>query len=220
MSKLKEMKKTKKKEKGFDFTYVFLAVAGVVVAAIVYFAFFAGSNGPGLDMAWIVDGGHVKGGENAKVTVVEFSDFQCPACGAMYPVLKRIESEYGGKIKFVYRHFPLPIHPFAQKAAEASECAALQGKFWEYHDKLFENQQSLEVADLKQYAVDLGLELGQFNQCLDSGEMNLKVSKDGADAQSLGSTGTPTFFINGYRYNGMAYEQLKQVIDRELANNN
>lgn len=218
MSKLKEMKKNQKEEKGFDFTYVFLAAAGIVVVAIVYFSFFAGEGASGFDMVQIVDSGHVKGGENAKVTIVEFSDFQCPACGAMYPVLKRIESEYGDKIKFVYRHFPLTsIHPFAEKAAEASECAALQGKFWEYHDKLFENQKNLEVSELKQYAVGLSLDFGQFNKCLDSGDMVSKVAKDGADAKSLGSTGTPTFFINGYRYSGMAYEQLKQVIDRELA---
>ncbi len=216
MSKLKELKKAKKEENGFDFTYVFLGIVAVLVLAIVYFAFFAG--GGGIDTAKIVDDDPVKGNTNAKVTIVEFSDFQCPACGAMYPVLKQLDAEFSDRVKFVYKDFPLTsIHPFAQKAAEASECADKQGKFWVFHDKLFENQQNLAISDLKQYAVDLGLDSGQFNQCLDSGEFANEVAKDAADAQSLGATGTPTFFINGFRYSGMSFEQFKQVIDRELA---
>lgn len=163
----------------------------------------------------------VEGPNNAKVTIIEFSDFQCPFCGRFYQqTLPQIEEQYikTGKIKLVFRDFPLSFHQYAQKASEASECADEQGKFWEYHDKLFENQQALDVASLKQYAIDLGLDTEKFNSCLDNGEMTAEVQKDFQDGQSYGVSGTPTFFINGQKIVGaQPFSTFKRVIDAGLA---
>jgi protein-disulfide isomerase len=110
---------------------------------------------------------------------------------------------YGDKIRFVYRDFPLTsLHQYAEKAAEASECADDQGKFWEYHDLLFANQSALDVDSLKSYAAQLGLDTAKFNDCLDSGKQTAEVQKDAQDAQSYGATGTPAFFINGLLVSG------------------
>lgn len=169
-----------------------------------------------------IDDDPMKGDKNAKVTIVEFSDFQCPFCEKFYSeTLPSLLKEYvdTGKVRLVYRDFPLSsIHPYAQKAAEASECADEQGKFWEYHNKLFENQAALDVTSLKKYAADLKLNTATFNDCLDSGKMMGEVTKDAADAQAAGVSGTPGFFING-RFLGGAYpfESFKTIIDEELA---
>lgn len=216
MSKLKELKQSPKQKSGFDFTYVVLGAAGILVLAVVYFAFFSGT--PPANNSDIADDDPFLGPSDAKVTVVEFSDFQCPACGATFPVVKQVQEEYGDRIKFVYRDFPLTsIHPFAQKAAEAAECADEQGKFWEYHDILFQNQTALAISDLKQYAGGLGLNQSEFDSCLDNGEFAIEVARDAAAAQSLGAPGTPTFFINGVRYKSMTFSQFKTILDQELA---
>jgi protein-disulfide isomerase len=178
------------------------------------------------------------GPEDATVTVIEFSDFQCPYCAAaagMHPQLvsqfkssdptwepavpKLKELAKQGKIKFVYRDFPLSNrHPDAQKAAEAAECADEQAKFWEYHDKIFENQGALDVASLKRYAEDLGLNATKFNECLDSGRMTSEVQKDFRDGSSYGITGTPSFFVNGINLVGaQPYSAFKQLIEEELS---
>jgi len=119
----------------------------------------------------------------------------------------------------VYRDFPLTsIHQFAQQAAEATECADDQGKFWEYHDKVFENQAAIDVDSLKGYAAELDLDTATFNDCLDSGKQSAEVEKDSQDAQSYGATGTPAFFINGQLVSGaLPFEQFRQVIDQALA---
>jgi protein-disulfide isomerase len=110
---------------------------------------------------------------------------------------------YGDEIRFVYRDFPLTsLHQYAEKAAEASECADDQGKFWEYHDLLFANQSALDVDSLKSYAAQLGLDTAKFNDCLDSGKQTSEVQKDAADAQAAGATGTPAFFVNGLLVSG------------------
>ena len=154
---------------------------------------------------------HVKG--NGTIDVVEFSDFQCPFCGQAYTEAKKIVEQYSDKVKFTYKHFPLTnIHTFAFKAAEASECAADQGKFWEYHDKLFENQKNLELRDLKQYAADTGLDTEKFNACLDSGAMSSRVSNDQAEGRTKGVEATPTFFVNGQIHEGtLTLEKFKQI---------
>ncbi|MDP2939941.1 MAG: thioredoxin domain-containing protein, partial [Candidatus Omnitrophota bacterium] len=123
---------------------------------------------------------HVRGDFNASITLVEFSDFECPFCERHYPTLNKILEDYKGKVRLVYKHFPLGFHPNAQKAAEASECADEQGRFWEYHDKLFENlaASGYSVANFKQWAKDLGLDSGKFNGCLDSGKFAQKVKDD------------------------------------------
>jgi len=160
------------------------------------------------------------GGADAKVTIIEFSDFQCPVCIRAYAEVKKVEAAYGDNIKLVFKHFPLyEIHPYAQKAAEASECAADQGKFFEYHDVLF-TARTLDVASLKQYAALLGLDTTQFNDCLDGGLKAAQIEKERNEALSLGVEGTPTFYINNRRYVGyLTFEQMKQAIDSELAKN-
>ena len=167
-----------------------------------------------------LDDDPVMGSEDAPVTIVEFSDFQCPFCARFFSqTLPLIEKDYidSGKVKLVYRDFPLSFHQNAQKAAEASECADEQGKFWEYHDKMFENQNALDTTSLKKYAEDLGLDTAEFNDCLDSGQMASKVQNDVNDGQKYGVTGTPTFFINGIKVVGaQPYSAFHEVINQEL----
>ena len=161
--------------------------------------------------------GPSRGPTNAPVTIVEFSDFQCPYCGREYPVIERLMKEYDGKLRLVFRHYPLDFHPFAQKAAEAGACAQDQGKFWELHDKMFSNQGKLAVADLKGYAKSLGMDATKFDKCLDSGEKKALVDDDLKAGSAAGVNGTPAFFINGIFVNGaQPYEHMKQAVDREL----
>ncbi len=163
----------------------------------------------------------VKGQDNAPVTMIEFSDYECPFCERFYvQTLPQIQKDYidTGKVKFVYRDYPLSFHLNATKAAEAAECAGEQKKYWEYHDVLFQHQNALDNKSLKQYAIDLGLNTAAFNQCLDSGAMLGEVQKDFKEGSRLGIRGTPTFFINGTRVVGaQPYDSLKQIIERELA---
>ncbi len=161
--------------------------------------------------------GPARGPAGAKVTIVEFSDFQCPFCGREAPVIEKLMKEYDGKVKLVFRQFPLDFHPFAEKAAEAGMCAADQDKFWLLHDKMFSNQAKLAVEDLKSYAKELGLDSTKFEKCLDSGEKKAAVAADQKAGSEAGVNGTPAFFINGVFINGaQPYEQLKETVDREL----
>jgi protein-disulfide isomerase len=161
--------------------------------------------------------GPSRGPNNAPVTVVEFSDFQCPFCGREYPVIERLMKEYEGKVRLVFRNYPLDFHPFAHKAAESAACAGDQGKFWELHNKMFENQQKLAVDDLKGYAKGLGIDEAKFASCLDSGAKKGAVDEDQKAGTEAGVNGTPAFFINGIFVNGaLPYDQIKQTVDREL----
>ena len=140
-----------------------------------------------------------RGADDAPITIVEFTDYECPFCGRYvrdtYPALL---SEYGDRIKYVVLNFPLSsIHPNARKAAEAAECAFDQGRFWDYHDALFRNQEALDVPSLKAYAEELGLDVASFSTCLDSGAKRAVVSADHREALAHGVNGTPTFFVNG-----------------------
>lgn len=163
----------------------------------------------------------LKGGKDAKVTIVEYSDFECPFCGRAFPTVEQVMETYGDDVRLVYRHFPLnSIHPQAQKAAEASECAADQGKFWDYHDKLFANQDGVSagVTQFKKWAVELGLNAAKFNSCLDSGDKAAAVQEDADSGSAAGVTGTPAFFINGVSVVGaQPFSTFKQVIDEQLA---
>jgi protein-disulfide isomerase len=157
------------------------------------------------------------GSMDADVEIVVFSDFQCPFCARAVPIIKQIEQEYGDMVKIVFRDFPLSFHQNAQKAAEAAECADDQGSFWEYHDRLFENQNSLDVNSLIGYAGDLGLDSEQFEACLNSGTHAQEVLEDFQDGRALGVTGTPTFFINGIKLVGAKpFAEFKAIIDSEL----
>lgn len=170
----------------------------------------------------IEDTDFVKGNPNAPVVIFEYSDFQCPFCSRFYSeTLGQIESQYveSGDVAFVYRHFPLDsIHPEARPSALAAECAGEQGKFWEMHDILFENQQSLSESNYKAWAGELGLNTGQFNNCFDSEKYDSKITaqlQSGADA---GVRGTPGFIINGQLVSGaQPFSVFQQIIESELA---
>jgi len=164
-----------------------------------------------------VDDDPALGPTTAPITILEFSDFQCPYCSRVLPTLKQVEERYGDRVRVVYRDFPLNFHPFAAKAAEAGACANEQGKFWEIHDKMFANQQKLGVEDLKGYAASLGLDAAVFGQCLDSGKYAEEWKKDLAEGTSYGVTGTPAFFINGRFLNGaVPFDKFTTIIDEEL----
>ncbi len=160
-----------------------------------------------------------RGPADAPVTVVEFTDYQCPFCTRHFQqTYPKLLQEYGDRIKYVVRNFPLiQIHGDAAKAAEAAECAFDQGRFWEYHDRLFENNAALDGKSLKRYAEDLGLNAPRFNQCLDSGKKSRIVALDLEDGRRYGIRGTPTFFINGRILVGaQPYEVFSYHIDTAL----
>lgn len=162
--------------------------------------------------------GPSKGNPSAPITIVEFSDYQCPYCSKAESTVAQILSEYKDKVRLVYRDFPLPFHDRAQKAAEAALCAQEQGKYWEMHDKLFANQQALEPASLKGYARDIGLDGARFDRCLDSGEKAKLVDSSRRAGDEAGVSGTPAFFVNGMMLSGaQPYESFKSLIDSELA---
>lgn len=160
-----------------------------------------------------------RGPKDAKVTIVEFSDYECPFCERFYQqTLPQLLKDYGDKVRFAFKDFPLPMHPQAQKAHEAAHCAGAQGKYWEMHDMLFDNRSNLGVEALKRYGRNLGLNTEKFNQCLESGQFEKKVKDDMRVARSVGVNGTPTFFINGQRLVGaQPIEAFKDKIDAILA---
>jgi len=157
------------------------------------------------------------GGAKAPVTIIEFSDYQCPFCQRAEGVVDQVMHAYGNKVRLVFRDFPLPIHPQARPAAEAASCANAQGKFWEYHAKLFANQSALGEEQLKEYAKDVGLDPAKFEDCLTQKPFSAAIDKDLSEAAKLGINGTPAFFINGRLLSGaQPFEKFKEVIDEEL----
>lgn len=178
-----------------------------------------------------VANGHlpVSGKDSAKVTIVEFSDFQCPFCGRFYTdTLPQIRKEYidTGKVKLYYRHFPLDFHPAAFPGAVASECANEQGQFWTFHDKVFSGQDKIGAQGMtadqitqqyKTWATEIGLDATKFNSCYDSQKFKEQVTSDQADGKTAGVSGTPTFYINGTQLVGaQPYAAFKAAIDQEL----
>ncbi|CAN5638263.1 hypothetical protein BH24ACI2_BH24ACI2_10520 [soil metagenome] len=158
-----------------------------------------------------------QGKQNAPVTVVMFTDFQCPACSAVHPVLKKVLAEYGDKIRFVVRDFPLTnIHENAFRAALAANAANAQGKFFEYADLLYKNQTALDVASLKKYAADLGLNQKQFDLDLTSEKFAADVRKDLADGKIYGITGTPTIYVNGVKVRTLSAESFRNAVEKAL----
>ena len=159
------------------------------------------------------------GSASAPVTIVEFSDFQCPFCQRVAPTLKQVQKTYGDKVRIVWKDFPLTqIHPEAFKAGEAAHCAGEQGKFWEYHDRLFANQQALQADSLKKHAADLGLDTAKFNACVDSAKYGDRVREGVAQGSRLGVNSTPTLYVNGRMLSGaQPYEIIAAIIDEELA---
>jgi len=165
-----------------------------------------------------VDDDPARGDANAAVTVVEFTDFQCPACAAMQPVLEEVLKSYGNKVRFVVRDFPLNQHENARKAAEAANAANAQGKFFEYITVLFKNQKALDIPSLKKYATGLGLDRARFDAALDRGVYAAEVEKDVTDGEMYGVGSTPTIFINGVQLKLLSADGLKQAIDSAASN--
>jgi len=163
--------------------------------------------------------GFARGPKDAPVTIVEFSDFQCPFCKTATATIKQVLDKYPGKVRLVFRDYPLAsLHPQAPKAHEAARCAGDQAKFWEYHDLLFERSPKIAPQDLKQYAQELKLNATAFDQCLDSGKYTAEVDKDFQEGVGLGLTGTPSFFINGKQIVGaQPLAAFQRVVDGELA---
>ena len=174
----------------------------------------------------ISENDHIRGDKNAPITLVEFSDFQCPYCKKFHPTMQKLIEEYNGQVRWIYRHFPLAFHKNAQKSAEAAECAGDQGKFWEFVDKSFENSQSdgdgLNDEDLKKYAEELNLDASEFNDCLSKGKFADKVKSDMKSGKDAGITGTPgTILINkkgGAQIisGALSYNQMKTKINNAV----
>lgn len=171
--------------------------------------------------------GHVEAGtdprlgsDKAPVQLVEFADYECPYCQKVSGDLIRLKEQFGEQVSVVYKDFPLPMHPLAAKAAEAARCAGVQGKFWEFHDALFQTKK-LQVSDLKQEAQALKLDTAAFDKCLDSGEQRAAVKSDTLEGQKLGLSGTPSFFVNGHFMSGaIGYAKLQETVLQELAASN
>jgi protein-disulfide isomerase len=162
----------------------------------------------------VSDSDHIRGNKNAPITIVEFSDLQCPFCSRFHDTMKQVMAAYPNDVRWVYKHFPLNFHQYAQKSAEASECASEQGKFWEYADNIFANQSSLNNDYLATAAKNVGLNTKKFDECLSSGKYASKVSSDYSQGQQAGVTGTPANFINGQLVAGaVPFETIKQKIE-------
>lgn len=157
----------------------------------------------------------ILGDKNAPITIVEYSDLQCPYCAKFHQTMNRIVRDFPEQVRWVYRHFPLSSHPYAKKSALASECAGDQGKFWEYANTLFENQARINNDFIREAAQNLKLDMDKFDECLEEEKYLDKVNNDFAEGKKAGVSGTPTSFINGKRINGGAipYDQLKNLVE-------
>ena len=169
-----------------------------------------------------VKGAPSKGSEKAEVTIVKFEDFHCPYCKAVQPNFQEVLKRYDGKVRLVHKDLPLDqIHPQARQAAEAARCADDEGKFWEYHDRLYASSPNAAPEDLRLYAKDLGLNQELFDKCLARGKYKAAIQKDLNEAANLGLTGTPAFFINGRELSGaQSVQAISQIIDEELSRAN
>lgn len=159
----------------------------------------------------------VRGAENAQVTIVEWSDFQCPFCNRVVPTLDQIQKEYGDKVRIVFKHLPLDIHPDAKAAHAAAEAAHRQGKFWAMHDRIFTNQRDLRPETLEQYAKEIGLDLARYRKDVAAADVQARIAADMAQGEKLGVSGTPAFFINGRNLSGaQPFPNFKRMIDEAL----
>jgi protein-disulfide isomerase len=162
-------------------------------------------------------GSPAKGPESAAVTLVEFSDFQCPFCSRVNPTMDQIQKEYGDQVRIVFKHLPLRIHSKAPQAHAAAEAAHRQGKFWEMHDAIFANQRDLSEEAYLKYAGEMGLDVDRFKKDLAAAEIKAKIDADASEASTLGVTGTPGFFVNGRFLSGARpFDSFKTLIDEEL----
>ena len=208
-------------------------LAALVIGGVVFGMIKLAGNSPttnqpsGGEATPISASDQVRGNKDAKISLIEYSDFQCPACGAYYPMLKKLSEEFGAQMQFAYRNFPLKqIHDNAESAAYAVEAAGKQGKFWEMHDMIFENQSqwsSLRNTEsiFEKYADSLKLDIQKFKEDMESGEIKAKVSADYDSGISAGVNSTPTFFLNGKQItNPKSYDEFKDLIDKTLSPDN
>ncbi len=200
-----------------------VASVGGGAAAVPSAPSAAGADAPApvVDMEQLVDDDPVLGSADAPVTIVEFSDFQCPFCGRfVQQTMPQIKSQYidTGKVKLVFRDFPLPFHPLAEPGAIATSCAGKQGKYFEMHDKIFANQEALSEASLKQWAQELGLNLATWDKCRADPTIKQEIQKDMQDGSAAGVQGTPSFFISGHIISGaQPFSVFQQAIEQALA---
>jgi protein-disulfide isomerase len=161
---------------------------------------------------------HIQGTEDAPVTLVEYGDFECPYCGMAYPIIKDVQEQLGDRLRFVFRNFPISTsHPHAQHAAESAEAAGAQGSYWEMHDTLYENQETLADEHLRGFAEQLGLDMEQFERDMTEHRHEGRVREDFMSGVRSGVGGTPTFYINGLRYDGRWTEgQLLKALEHAL----
>lgn len=208
----------------------FIAVLLVVAAAFVGLVAFTGDkneNGNGGGQSTSQTTNHVKWAEDSSVTLVEYGDFQCPACKSYAPLISQLESTHGDKVKFQFRHYPLvQIHPNAFLASRAAEAAGKQGKFFEMHDLLYENQESWASSQnstpiFESFAQQLELNIEQFKTDMNSSETAAAINADVKDAQAAGASSTPTFVLNGRKINQnpQSLDEFKKLLDDELAKN-
>lgn len=201
-------------------------IIGIIVVLLIggsvwYSNSVSGKYNEGVD----ISASHVKGDSDAVVTLVEYSDFQCPACAAAQPIVKDVLNEFGDSIRFEYKHFPLPMHPLALPAAKAAEAAGQQGKFFEFHDMLFEKQKTWSnspnpTALFVQYAEELDLDVQKFRQHLNASLLSDRIESDRKEGYEMGITGTPTFFLNGEKmeitsFNDF-YEQIARAVNPDI----
>jgi protein-disulfide isomerase len=159
----------------------------------------------------------VRGDPDAKIAVIEFSDFQCPFCGRAVPLLDQISKTYGNKVKIVFKHLPLSIHPKAPAAHAAAEAAHRQGKFWQMHDKIFADQEGMSPERYEQYAKEIGLDMARFKRDVADASIKKRIDADAAEAEQLGVTGTPAFFVDGrYLPGAVPFERIKVLLDESL----
>jgi protein-disulfide isomerase len=206
------------------YLYLFIPVAFVLglISGYLLWGFSSTPNAAAGDIKRVnvsTEGEPSIGPDDAPITIVEFSDYQCPYCTAWYQqTFSQLLVSYPDQIRFVYRDLPLPMHPEAVPAAEAADCAGEQGAYWKYHDALFSDKYTLGRAAYEQYATDLGLDTVAFTTCLDDHRYQAEVQADAADAAKLGLTGTPSFVINGRIVVGaLPFANFKAIIDEELA---
>jgi protein-disulfide isomerase len=176
------------------------------------------SSEPLFDLLPLRPDDHVRGGENARITLVEFGDYECPGCATAYTAIKKLEADMGDDLRFVFRHFPYAkLHPHAELAAQAAEASGAQGKFWEMHEALFANQDALEFDDLVARAEKLQLDIDKFREALNNETYLDRVRTDFRSGVQNGVFSTPGIFFNGIRHNGPSdYDTLREVIQREM----
>lgn len=195
------------------FVGIMAATLVILVGAVVFFS------RPAKEVPMEVLGAQdawATGSAQAKVTLVEFADFECPACGAAYPFVKEVVTSNQERLRYVFRHFPLDQHKNARLAAQAAEAAGAQGKFWEMHDLIFKNQTSLSLETINGLGIELGLDMDKFTKELNDGTYVGKIEKDIADGKTVGVDATPTFFLNGKKLSLFNFAELKIQVEKAL----